>query len=141
MTSAEREEILRRAELCCEYCLSQYELSHDDFSIEHITPKATGGTDSLDNLAFSCQGCNNRKYTATQATDPVTGQLVALYHPRQDRWEEHFSWDAELTQLIGLTPTGRATIGRLDLNRPRLVNLRRALLIAGKHPPEKKSPA
>jgi HNH endonuclease len=137
MTTAEREEIARRASYCCEYCLSQLELCHDDFSIEHIQPKSAGGTDLLDNLALSCQGCNNRKYTATMATDPITGQIVPLYHPRQDRWEAHFCWDEDFANLLGLTPTGRATIARLDLNRPRLVNLRQALTVAGKHPPER----
>jgi 5-methylcytosine-specific restriction endonuclease McrA len=95
MTAAEWEEVARRAFSCCEYCLSQLELSHDDFSIEHIQPKSAGGTDSLDNLALSCQGCNNRKYIATTATDPITGQVVPLYHPRQDRWEAHFCWDED----------------------------------------------
>lgn len=136
MTATEREQIARRAHFCCEYCWSQRELSHDDFSIEHILPRAAGGADSLDNLALSCQGCNNRKFTAVSATDPVTGLVVPLYHPRQDHWEEHFCWDEDFANLLGLTPKGRATIERLDLNRPRLVNLRRALTLAGKHPPE-----
>ena len=75
MTSAEREEILRRAELCCEYCLSQYELSHDDFSIEHITPKAAGGTDSLDNLAFSAKAATTASTPRCKRPIPSPGSL------------------------------------------------------------------
>lgn len=49
----------------------------------HIIPLSKGGTYDLDNLALSCQGCNNRKYNLTEAIDPIDGQFVPLYHPRQ----------------------------------------------------------
>ncbi len=130
-----REHVFERARGCCEYCQSQRDYSHDDFSVEHITPRAAGGTHDLENLAMSCQGCNNRKYTALEALDPATGTQVRLFHPRQDDWTTHFVWSADTTLMIGLTPTGRASIVRLELNRTRLVNLRRALATAGVHPP------
>jgi 5-methylcytosine-specific restriction endonuclease McrA len=75
VTVGEWEHIAQRAHFCCEYCLSQYELSHDDFSIEHIIPTSKGGGDALGNLAFSCQSCNNHKYTFTEALDPATGVI------------------------------------------------------------------
>jgi hypothetical protein len=37
--------------------------------------------------------------------------------------------------VIGRTLIGRATIARLDLNRPRLVLLRQLLQRIGEHPP------
>jgi HNH endonuclease len=136
MTVAEiRAQVFERARGCCEYCQSQRDFSHDDFSVEHVIPRSVGGTDDLENLAMACQGCNNRKYTAIQATDPATGTLVNLYHPRLDVWATHFVWSADTIIIIGLTPTGRATIARLELNRSGLVNLRRALGMAGVHPP------
>jgi len=55
-----------RAQECCEYCFSQYRYSPDPFSIEHIIPIPTGGSNDLDNLAFACQGCNSRKYIHTK---------------------------------------------------------------------------
>jgi HNH endonuclease len=137
MRISDREFVAHRAYFCCEYCLSQHGLSNDDFAVEHIIAKAQGGGDALDNLAFACQGCNSRKYTAIEAIDPVSNTLVPLYHPRHDVWGNHFIWSDNFEEMIGLTPTGRATIGRLDLNRPRLVNLRRALRIAGEHPPSR----
>lgn len=130
-----REQVFERARGCCEYCQSQRDYSHDDFSVEHITPRSAGGTDDLENLAMSCQGCNNRKYTALEALDPVTGAQVRLFNPRQDDWTAHFVWSADITLMIGLTPTGRASIVRLELNRTGLINLRRALTMAGIHPP------
>jgi hypothetical protein len=136
MTPSEiRAQVFERARGCCEYCQSQRDFSHDDFSVEHITPRSAGGTDDLENLAMSCQGCNNRKYTALEAIDPVTGIRVALYHPRLEAWTTHFVWSADTTLMIGLTSTGRASIMRLELNRSGLVNLRRALVVAGVHPP------
>jgi hypothetical protein len=135
ITAETRAHVFERARGCCEYCLSQRDFSHDDFSIEHIVPRALGGTDELENLALACQGCNNRKYTALEATDPVTGAKVALYNPRGDDWASHFAWSADASLVIGLTPTGRATIARLELNRVGVVNLRRALSLAGVHPP------
>jgi HNH endonuclease len=130
-----RAQVFERARGCCEYCQSQHDYSHDDFSVEHIRPRAAGGTDDLENLAMSCQGYNNRKYTAIEALDPVTGAQVRVFHPRQDQWAVHFVWSADTTTMIGLTQTGRATIVRLELNRAGLVNLRRALAAAGIHPP------
>lgn len=105
------------------------------FSVEHIGPRSRQGPDSLGNLAFSCQGCNNHKYTKTNGTDPVSGSLVPLFHPRNQLWTDHFAWNDDATLILGLTPTGRATVETLRLNRPGLVNLRRILAAAGEHPP------
>ncbi|MBW4660385.1 MAG: HNH endonuclease [Drouetiella hepatica Uher 2000/2452] len=68
---------------------SQAQYCPDPFSIEHITPRSRGGTDAVENLALSCQGCNSRKYTHTEAYDPVTGKLVPLYQPRRQQWADH----------------------------------------------------
>lgn len=130
-----KEMVTARANGCCEYCLSQLHFSPDPFAVEHIIPLAGGGRDELDNLALSCQGCNNHKYTHTVAVDPVTGQLALLYHPRRDHWAEHFAWNDNCELLMGLTPTGRATIACLQLNRAGVVNLRQALYAFGRHPP------
>jgi hypothetical protein len=125
-----------RARGCCEYCLSQERFSPDPFSVEHVIPRSAGGGDDLDNLALSCQGCNNRKYTATTGIDPVSGQVVSLFHPRADRWGDYFAWAWDFTHVVALTPVGRATVEKLQLNRPGLVNLRRVLRTAESHPPE-----
>lgn len=124
-----------RAKNCCEYCQAQAYFSHDSFSIEHIIPLFLNGTDELHNLAWSCLSCNSIKHTAVTAIDPMTGQVVSLFHPRQNIWEEHFEWGEDITLMIGKTPIGRATIHRLQLNRFGLVNYRRVLAAAGEHPP------
>jgi len=58
-----------------------------------------------------------------------------LYHPRRQKWTDHFAWSDDATLVIGLTPTGRATVEKLQLNRSGLVNLRRVLQAIGSHPP------
>jgi hypothetical protein len=118
----------------CEYCHSQESFSPSAFSIEHIIPRAQGGDDTMENLALSCQECNNRKFTAVTALDPLSGDGVRLFHPRRWRWHDHFTWNDDFTLLLGLTPTGRATIEKLRLNRTSLINLRRVLHHAGVHP-------
>ncbi|HEY0603341.1 MAG TPA: HNH endonuclease [Herpetosiphonaceae bacterium] len=127
-----------RAQGCCEYCRSQERFAMQSFSIEHIAPYERGGAHDLDNFAFSCQGCNNHKYTKTEGRDPESdpkAPMVPLFHPRQNRWHDHFAWSEDFTIIAGLTPTGRATVEALRLNRPGLVNLRRLLVDAGEHPP------
>ena len=136
MSAVQREQVVRQAKGCCEYCQSQLAFSSDDFTIGHIVPKSAGGGDSLENLALACQGCHNRKYVAINATDPASGQVVPLYNPRQHFWAEHFRWSEDRSLMIGISPIGRATLVRLELNRLNVVNLRRALFVVGLHPLE-----
>jgi HNH endonuclease len=135
-----RDAVIRRAGNRCEYCLSPADYASDVFAVEHILPRSKGGLTQVSNLALSCQGCNNFKYTATEASDPGSGDLAPLYHPRKHLWQEHFAWNEDFTQILGVTPTGRATIARLKLNRPHVVNLRRLLHAASKHPPAEPVP-
>lgn len=130
-----RQQIAWRADGCCEYCRSQTRYATQPFSIEHVIPRSKGGPTTFENLALACQGCNNHKYDKVDARDPVSGERVSLYHPRRDRWEEHFSWSDDFTLIVGLTPTGRATVVALSLNRDGVVNLRRLLYTIGEHPP------
>jgi len=135
-----RQLVAERARDCCEYCRSQSRFAMQAFSVEHIEPRSQEGGNSADNLALACQGCNNHKYTRTQARDPVTGESVPLFHPRKQQWADHFTWNSDGTLVLGLTPTGRATVEALQLNRHGLINLRRILYTAGEHPPPETVP-
>lgn len=136
ISARQKSEVVRRARGCCEYCLSQEKFSPDPFSIEHILPLAKGGSSDPSNLALSCQGCNNFRHVATEAIDPMTGNRVSLFHPREQVWAEHFAWNDDYSLILALTSTGRATVERLQLNRSSLVNLRRVLAAATLHPPK-----
>lgn len=127
--------VKNRAKGICEYCKSLARYSTQPYVIEHIIPLAKNGKSEMDNLAYSCGGCNNHKYTKTEAADPVDGIIVPLFNPRKDDWNNHFGWDEKFLEVIGLTPTGRATVNSLRLNRPELLNLRRITKLTGEHPP------
>ena len=128
--------VFDRAKGLCEYCRSQARFAIDPLVIDHIQPVSRGGKTIAENLALSCQTCNNYKYTKTEALDPVTNQSVSLFHPRKMVWEDHFTWNEDVTQAIGITLVGRATIALLQINREGVVNMRRVLAIMGYHPPD-----
>ncbi|MEM7372962.1 MAG: HNH endonuclease signature motif containing protein [Bacteroidota bacterium] len=132
----DKTQVLQRADGRCEYCKSLRKYSPQPFTIDHILPVALRGSDELDNLALACGGCNGHKSNKTSALDPITGRETALFHPRTESWTDHFEWDAEFVQMIGLTPIGRATVRALKLNRPSLINLRKITKLTGEHPPE-----
>lgn len=136
VTVKQRQQVIARAKEVCEYCYSQIKFATQSFSVEHIVPRVKGGKTTLDNLALSCQGCNNSKYTKTEGLDPTTREKVRLFHPRQQIWQEHFAWSNDYTKIVGLTPTVRATVDELNLNRSGVVNLRRVLYASGEHPPK-----
>jgi len=121
----------------CEYCRCSEKFATESFTVEHIKPRKAGGETVLENLAWSCFGCNGHKHTKTEGIDPETGEKIALYNPRQQVWSEHFDWSDDFTQVIGKTPCGRVTVEALRLNRYGVVNLRRLLFAANLHPPEK----
>jgi hypothetical protein len=94
-----------------------------------------GAGDTPTELAWACPACNSHKYQKTHARDPQTERIVPLFNPRRQQWSQHFAWSEDFMLIIGRTATGRATIEALHLNRPELLNLRRALRAVGKHPP------
>ena len=63
----------------------------------------------------------------------ATGELVPLFDPRNDVWDDHFKWDGAI--LRGRTPTGRATAEILAINHPDFVLLRETLIEEGTFPP------
>lgn len=130
-----RKAVRLRARGRCEYCLAPEAFSLDSFTIDHIQPVTAEGSDALDNLAFACHNCNNRKQNDMAALDPETGRVTALYHPRRDVWSAHFRWSEDALTIEPLTATGRTTILRLQLNRTGAINVRRALLALGEEHP------
>lgn len=92
------------------------------FHIEHIVATQHRGTDEIDNLALACHRCNAYKGPNLSSVDAKTNQVVSLFHPRRQRWQEHFKQIEG--QVHGLTPTGRATVQLLQMNAPCRVELR-----------------
>jgi HNH endonuclease len=137
--AALRRLVIQRAADRCEYCgLSQAE-QEATFHIDHVIPRTAGGETVSENLALACVSCSLRKAARQTVIDPQGGQEVPLYHPRRDAWPEHFQWDGVL--LRGSTPTGRATVEALHMNRALIVAIRREEASRGRHPPPEASRA
>jgi HNH endonuclease len=133
-----RRQVIARAQYRCEYCLLPEDLSLDTFTIDHIQPVSDAGSDDLDNLAFACHNCNNRKNDDMMTLDVDTGQRVPFYHPRRDHWTDHFEWSDDALTILPLSAIGRVTVSRFRLYRGGAVNVRRALIALGEeHPPRK----
>ncbi|MBL8155859.1 MAG: HNH endonuclease [Anaerolineae bacterium] len=122
----------QRAGFQCEYCQTGQRVTGQAMHVEHIHPDEG---DDLGNLCLSCASCNLSKAQATSAVDPETRELVPLFNPRQQVWSEHFEWTQGGTLLRGRTAVGRATVARLRMNIPRIVQARKVWVRAGEHPP------
>jgi len=129
--AALRAMVRRRAGYRCEYCHTPEWLSGLECEIDHILPISQGGQTTEDNLCLACSACNGFKQASTQGVDPVIGDKVSLFHPRQHRWEDHFAWSEDSTRISGLTSIGRATISILRMNNDLIVNARRIWVFAG----------
>src|SRR3954465_4324750 len=106
VTTALRRVVMARAGDHCEYCRIPARFATQSFTVEHIIPRDAGGETVLSNLAWACFGCNAHKHTATHALDPETGKGVALFHPRQQSWSDHFAWSSDFSRILGRTPHG-----------------------------------
>jgi hypothetical protein len=111
--------VAERAVYRCEYCHAPESVFNFPFEVEHILPQAHGGSDDLDNLALACHACNLFKSDFETGQDEESQVEVALFHPRRDIWEQHFGVDVARAAIFGITPVGRATVARLQMNRPR----------------------
>jgi hypothetical protein len=113
--------VSRRAGGRCEYCRAPESITNCEFEVDHVWPLARDGPDDLANLALACRACNLRKQDRIELLDEEAGHLERLFNPREDRWENHFQFDADSGIIIPLTAIGRVTVAILDLNHPRQV--------------------
>ncbi len=124
LSQAVRQAVVTRADGRCEYC-GKPQISFFPHEVDHVIAQKHGGQSTLENLAFACFECNRYKGSDIASLDPHNGQLTALFHPRQQKWDEHFRQEAGV--LIPLTPEGRVTVFLLRLNEPTRIRERIAL--------------
>ena len=120
------------------YCRSSEEITGVPLEIEHLLPEALGGPARRSNLWAACRQCNALKSDRVEAYDPLTELLVPLFNPRDQVWVEHFGWVEGGARIVGQTPTGRATVAALSLNRPLVVRARQRWVAVGWHPPQER---
>lgn len=68
-----------------------------------------------------------------EARDPSTGEMVGLFNPRAQRWEDRFEVQAD-SAILGTTSTGRATVELLQMNRRVALEIRHQLRLARRGP-------
>jgi hypothetical protein len=124
--------VAARARHRCEYCQAPEAVFNFPFEVEHIVPRQSGLAQEA-NLALACRSCNLFKADSTHGVDPQTNRAVRLYHPRVDRWDEHFYPNAS-GELQGRTEIGRATIAQLRMNAPAQVAARLLWVRLGIYP-------
>ena len=129
MNAALRKAVRDRAMQRCEYCRFPEQFAELPFHFDHVIAQQHGGKTESENLAFACCYCNRYKGPNLSGLDPDSKKVVSLFHPRQNFWREHFSWNGPLIQ--GKTAIGRATIQALRLNRSDAVAVRQLLIRAG----------
>ena len=134
MDETVRSLVRERAGNRCEYCRLPQRAVDGRFQVEHIIARQHTIDDSLGNLALACDRCNLFKGPNLSSIDPDTGEIVRLFHTRQDQWSVHFEIRGD--RIIGLTSSGRATVQLLQFNAKRRVELRSALSAAGDLPDE-----
>jgi hypothetical protein len=122
--------VRRRARNICEYCRLPQASQEAAFHIDHVEARSAHGATVPGNLALACVTCSLRKAARSQVRDPATNQMAPLFHPRLDRWSDHFRWSRGC-RLAGRTATGRAPVKALGMNRPAIIVIRKALTKLG----------
>jgi hypothetical protein len=126
--------VARRAGHRCEYCRAPEAVFNFPFEVEHVIPTSRGGADDAGNLCLACRACNLRKGDRLVYHDDVTQGEAPLFHPREQRWADHFVLDHESGEIQGTTPTGRSTVACLDLNHPLQLTARQLWIRLGLFP-------
>jgi hypothetical protein len=127
-----RQLVSSRAGGSCEFCRMPDQFDPLPFAIDHIRPRYHHGPTTAEDLCVSCLNCNTFKAVNVAGHDPETGELTPLFHPRNDDWDAHFTWDGPF--LRGLTAVARTTIDVLRMNLPERVEHRRLLMELGVFP-------
>ena len=122
MDAKTRRFVRERALERCEYCRMPESAYERVFHVEHIIAKQHGGGDDLENLALACDRSNLYKGPNLSPIDPETNQLVPLFHPRKDSWDEYFVWDG--VKIDAKSSIGRATVQLLQMNAPQRLHAR-----------------
>lgn len=127
-----RKFVIQRASGCCEYCRIHQDFSIYTHEVDHIIAVKHGGETTADNLALSCLSCNRHKGSDFATIDQVTKEIVPLFNPRRQVWDEHFYLEG--ARIEGKTQMGQGTARLLQLNVPNRVLERQVLMSQGLYP-------
>jgi len=124
--------VLQRASGCCEYCLIHQDYSIYTHEVDHIIAVKHGGVTTEDNLAFSCLSCNRYKGSDFATIDQLSQEIVPLFNPRRQVWNEHFFLKG--ARIEGRTQIGQGTARLLQFNLPNRMLERQVLISQNLYP-------
>lgn len=127
--AALRRIVYDRAHTACEYCLVPEIAVFISHEVDHVIAEKHGGQTEEGNLALACTICNKYKGSDLASIDPINGEIVRLFQPRQDRWQDHFR--LQDGEIVALDAIARVTVRLLQINRPERIEERRLLAQAG----------
>lgn len=122
-----REYLLNKWDRKCTYC----KVENVPLQVEHITPKAAGGSNRISNLCLACEPCNQKKGTQdirdflSQKTDLLKQIMAQTKQPLKDAAAVNSTRKALLNrlELTGLPITtgggGETKFNRTRLNLPK----------------------
>ena len=132
VSRADRSTVAIRAANRCEYCFIHQDDSFQSHEVDHIVSQKHRGDSSLANLAYACAKCNAWKGSDIAGYSGEDFFLTPLFHPRRDRWEEHFRLvDGE---IVPRTAIGETTARLLKLNLAGRISERLILAESGRYP-------
>ncbi|WP_066381115.1 MULTISPECIES: HNH endonuclease [unclassified Anabaena] len=127
-----RKLVIERASGRCEYCLINQKFSIYSHEVDHIIAVKHGGETTADNLALSCLSCNRHKGSDFATIDPINQEIIPLFNPRSQVWDEHFY--IEGARILGKTQVAQGTARLLQFNVPSRVLQRQVLMSQGQYP-------
>ncbi|MBO1066800.1 MULTISPECIES: HNH endonuclease signature motif containing protein [Nostocales] len=127
-----RQLVIERAQGRCEYCLIHQDFSIYTHEIDHIIAVKHGGQTLSENLALSCLPCNRHKGSDFATLDPNNGEIIRLFNPRLQVWDEHFT--LKNAEIIGITDIGQATSRLLMFNTSSRMRSRKSLIDQNLYP-------
>jgi 5-methylcytosine-specific restriction endonuclease McrA len=81
-----RYNIFARDKSTCQYC--GHRLSRSELNLDHVVPRAQGGTSTWENVVCSCHECNRRKGGRT----PAEARMRLITQPRKPAWTPPISF-------------------------------------------------
>ena len=135
ISAALRRLVIVRADNLCEYCLLHEDDTFFGCEVDHIISEKHAGETTQANLAYACFVCNRNKGSDIGSLKPGLRDLVRFYHPRLDRWHEHFQLDtSDGITIVPVSNIGEATARIFGFNSDERLLERQALQAAGRYP-------
>lgn len=127
-----RQLVVKKASGRCEYCLIHQDFSIYTHEVDHIIALKHGGETIIENLALSCLSCNRHKGSDFATIDWITQEIVPLFNPRRQVWDEHFYLEG--ARIEGKTQIGQATARLLQFNVANRLLQRQVLMSQQQYP-------